>query len=266
MNTTQASAPAAELTGIFFIGADEVRGTQGELRGVNPRTGEELEPAYGLGGVEDVDRAAALAADAFAEFRASDAETRAVFLERIASEIEAIAEPIVERVTAETGIAQGRAQGELARTTNQLRLFAGVVRDGSWRGVRVDPAMPDRAPLPRPDLRQRKIPLGPVAVFSASNFPLAFSVAGGDTASALAAGCPVVVKGHSGHPGVSELVGRAVRRAVQACGLPEGTFSLLLGSGPGLGSALVKHPLIKAVGFTGSRSGGLALVEAAAGR
>ncbi|GAB3268489.1 aldehyde dehydrogenase (NADP(+)) [Arthrobacter pigmenti] len=265
MSISQQTA-STDLAGVFLIGSSDVHGGQGELRGVNPRTGGELEPAYGLGGRGDVDRAVTLATEAFAGFRATDAETRAGFLERIAAEIEAVAEPIAERVIAETGIAQARAQGELARTTNQLRLFAAVVREGNWRGVRVDRALPDRTPMPRPDLRQRQIPLGPVAVFSASNFPLAFSVAGGDTASALSAGCPVVVKGHSAHPGVSELVARAVRSAVQACGLPEGTFSMLLGTGPGLGTDLVSHPGIKAVGFTGSRSGGLALVEAAARR
>ncbi len=141
-----------------------------------------------------------------------------------------------------------------------------MLREGSWNGARIDPALPDRTPLPRPDIRQRSIPLGPVAVFGASNFPLAFSVAGGDTASALAAGCPVVVKGHDAHPGTSELVGRAITDAVAASGLPAGTFSLLFGSGPDLGIALVTDPRIKAVGFTGSRSAGTALVAAAAAR
>ncbi|WP_127130243.1 aldehyde dehydrogenase (NADP(+)) [Georgenia sp. SYP-B2076] len=251
------------LTGDLLIGARDVRGTHGEVRGVDPRTGEALDPAHGLGGVEDVEAAAALAWAAYPAYRATDLETRAAFLERIATELDAVGSAIVDRVTAETGIPAPRAQGELARTTNQLRLFAAVVREGSWLGARIDPALPSRTPLPRPDLRQRKVPLGPVAVFSASNFPLAFSVAGGDTASALAAGCPVIVKGHSAHPGVSELVGRAVRAAVAASGLPEGTFSLLLGSGRGLGTALVTDPRIRAVGFTGSRAGGLALVEAA---
>jgi 2,5-dioxopentanoate dehydrogenase len=141
-----------------------------------------------------------------------------------------------------------------------------VLREGSWTGARIDPAQPDRTPLPRPDVRQRAVPLGPVAVFGASNFPLAFSVAGGDTASALAAGCPVVVKAHDAHPGTSELVGRAIADAVASAGLPDGTFSLLFGPGPELGGALVKDPRIKAVGFTGSRSGGTALVAAAATR
>ena len=153
--------------------------------------------------------------------------------------------------------------GETARTVGQLRLFASVVRDGVWHGVRVDTPLPDRTPLPRPDLRQRSVPVGPVAVFGASNFPLAFSVAGGDTASALAAGCPVVVKGHPAHPGTSELVGRAIRDAVAEHGLPEGTFSLLQGTTHELGTALVTDPRIQAVGFTGSRRGGLALVAAA---
>ena len=164
------------------------------------------------------------------------------------------------------GLPQARITGEVGRTTGQLRLFAAVLREGSWNGARIDPALPDRTPLPRPDIRQRAVPLGPVAVFGASNFPLAFSVAGGDTASALAAGCPVVVKAHDAHPGTSELVGRAITDAVAAAGLPAGTFSLLFGSGPGLGTALVTDPRIKAVGFTGSRSGGMALVAAAAGR
>jgi NADP-dependent aldehyde dehydrogenase len=155
---------------------------------------------------------------------------------------------------------------ELGRTTNQLRLFASVVADGRFLGARLDTPDPDRTPLPKPDLRQRKIPLGPVAVFSASNFPLAFSVAGGDTASAFAAGAPVVVKAHSAHPGTSELVGRAIRAAVAEHNLPEGVFSLLFGDGRTLGTALVKHPRIAAVGFTGSRSGGLALVAAAQSR
>ena len=265
MNPLQ-TPTTAELTGTLLIGSRDVRGTHGEVSGVDPRTGETLAPTYGLGGPEDVAAAAALAWEAFPTYRATDLATRAAFLERIAEEIEAVGDAVVDRVVAETGIARPRAQGELARTTNQLRLFAAVVREGSWLGARVDPALPGRTPLPRPDLRQRKIPLGPVAVFAASNFPLAFSVAGGDTASALAAGCPVVVKAHSAHPGVSELVGRAVRAAVAASGLPEGTFSLLLGSGRGLGTALVTDPRIRAVGFTGSRAGGLALVEAAAGR
>lgn len=256
----------AEPTGDLLIGSTDTRGPNGTIRAMNPRTGRPLSPGFGLGGPDEVEAAVRLAWEAFDTYRATDPRVRSSFLESIAAEIEAVAGPLVSRVVEETGIPAPRAQGELARTTNQLRLFASVLRDGSYLGVRIDPAIPDRTPAPRPDLRQRQIPIGPVAVFAASNFPLAFSVAGGDTASALAAGCPVVVKGHSAHPGVSEIVGRAVRAAVEGAGLPEGTFSLLLGDGRGLGRALVAHPHIRAVGFTGSRSAGLSLIEAAQGR
>ncbi len=254
------------LTGSMLIGAADVRGSAGEVRGVNPATGEELEPAYGLGDESDVDRAVSLAWQAFPTYRTTTLAARSAFLSTIADNLDAVGDTLVARVVAETGIPDPRVRGELARTTSQLRLFASVVADGRWLGARLDTPNPERTPLPKPDLRQRKIPLGPVAVFSASNFPLAFSVAGGDTASALAAGAPVVVKAHSAHPGTSELVGRAIRAAVAEHGLPEGTFSLLFGSGKGLGTALVTHPRIAAVGFTGSRAGGLALVAAAAAR
>ena len=173
-----------------------------------------MEPAYGEAGAVEVDRAAALADQAFGRYRRTTAEQRAAFLDSIAANIEALGSTLADRVMAETGLPAARVAGETARTVGQLRLFAALVRDGGWRQVRIDPALPDRTPLPRPDLRQRAVPLGPVAVFGASNFPLAFSVAGGDTASALAAGCPVIVKGHPAHPGTSELVGRAVRDAV----------------------------------------------------
>ena len=255
-----------ELTGSMLIGAADVRGSAGEVRGVDPATGAQLEPAYGLGDATDVDRAVALAWEAFPVYRATSQKARSAFLTTVADNIDALGDTLVARVVAETGIPDPRVRGELARTTNQLRLFATVVTDGRFLGARLDTPNPDRTPLPKPDLRQRKIPLGPVAVFSASNFPLAFSVAGGDTASALAAGAPVVVKAHSAHPGTSELVGRAIRAAVAEHGLPEGTFSLLFGDGRNLGTALVRHPRIAAVGFTGSRSGGLALVAAAASR
>lgn len=255
-----------ELTGQLIIGAALVTGTASEIRGVDPRTGETLEPIYRSATESDVERATALAADAFDSYRRTGAHARAAFLDSVAGSIDEIAEPLVARVMAESGLPEPRVRGELARTTNQLRLFAGMLREGSWLGVRVDPAQPERAPLPRPDLRQRMIPVGPVAVFGASNFPLAFSVAGGDTASALAAGAPVVVKAHEAHPGTSELVGRAVQRAVSAHGLHEGVFSMLYGDGPTIGTALVTDPRIKAVGFTGSRTAGLALTAAAAAR
>ena len=261
-----APTTTGSLTGNLLIGASECRGRAGEVHGINPRSGAELEPGYGLGGRDDVDRAAALAAAAFDTCRETSPQDRAAFLRAIATNIEAVSDELFPRAMEESGLPEGRITSELARTTGQLRLFADVVLDGSWLGARVDPALPERTPLPRPDIRQRQVPIGPVAVFGASNFPLAFSVAGGDTASALAAGAPVIVKAHGAHPGTSELVGRAIQKAVRDCSLPEGVFSLLFGSGQVLGTALVTDRRIKAVGFTGSRRGGLALVAAAAGR
>lgn len=250
----------------MLIAGKLVTGTGQEIRGFDPANGTLLDPGYRYGDEANVDAACAAAAEAFGPYRATTSEQRARFLESIAANLETIAAPLIARAVAESGLPEARITGEVGRTTGQLRLFAAILREGSWTGARIDPALPDRKPLPRPDIRQRAIPLGPVAVFGASNFPLAFSVAGGDTASALAAGCPVVVKAHDAHPGTSELVARAITDAVTAEGLHPGTFSLLFGSGPGLGTALVTDPRIKAVGFTGSRSGGLALVTAAAGR
>jgi NADP-dependent aldehyde dehydrogenase len=173
---------------------------------------------------------------------------------------------LIERCMAETGLPRARVEGERGRTIAQLKLFASVLRQGDYVDARIDPAQPERKPMPRVDLRLRNIALGPVAVFGASNFPLAFSVAGGDTASALAAGCPVIVKAHSAHPGTSELVGRAIQRAVTQCGLPEGVFSLLFDGGIVIGQALVADRRIKAVGFTGSRAAGVAILKIANGR
>ena len=214
----------------------------------------------------DVDRVCALAEAAFDPYRAASLDQRAAFLDTIAEEILALGDELLERAGAETALPRPRLEGERGRTVGQLRQFAELVRSGTWQGVRIDPALPDRKPLPRPDLRMRRIPLGPVAVFGASNFPLAFSVAGGDTASALAAGCPVVVKAHPSHPGTSELVARAVRAAVTKSRLPAGVFSMVSGPGIELGTRLVADPRIKAVGFTGSRQGGLALVAVAQAR
>ena len=254
------------ITGEMLIGAQAHRGGEGEFRAVDPASGEALEPAFGGGGAAEVDRACVLARAAFDVFRETGLDQRATFLETVARNILDIGDDLIDRAMAESGLPRARLEGERGRTVGQLRLFAQVVREGGWIEPRIDPAMPDRKPLPRPDIRQRHIPLGPVAVFGASNFPLAFSVAGGDTASAFAAGCPVVVKGHGAHPGTSELVGRAIRAAVASCGLPEGVFSLLFGTGNEIGTALVADPRIKAVGFTGSRRGGLALMEVAARR
>lgn len=254
------------LEGKLLIGQQAVQGNQAIIQAINPATNERLEPAYAGGAIEDVRRATALAWAAFDTYRETSPEDRARFLETIASEIESLGDELINRAMDESGLPLARLEGERGRTCGQLRLFAQVVRAGEWLDVRIDPELPERTPLPRADLRQRHIPLGPVAVFGASNFPLAFSVAGGDTASALAAGCPVIVKAHSAHPGTSELVGRAIQKAVAACGLPEGVFSLLFGSGREIGQALVADPRIKAVGFTGSRSGGQALLATAQSR
>jgi NADP-dependent aldehyde dehydrogenase len=254
------------LTGHMLIGQHTVAGNREAIRGINPATDTALEPAYAGGSAEHVEQACALAWAAFDAYRETPLNVRAEFLESIAEEIEALGDELIDRAMAETGLPRPRLLGERGRTCQQLTMFARTVRAGEWLDVRVDNAQPDRQPMPRSDLRQRQIALGPVAVFGASNFPLAFSVAGGDTASALAAGCPVIVKAHSAHPGTSELVGRAVAQAVKTCGLPEGVFSLLYGSGREVGIALVSDPRIKAVGFTGSRSGGLALMQAAQAR
>nr|WP_298283100.1 aldehyde dehydrogenase (NADP(+)) [Acidocella sp.] len=205
----------------------------------------------------------AAAEAAFDLYRTQPLAARAAYLERIADEIMALGDDLIVTAMAETHLPRARLEGERGRTCGQLRLFAGVVRAGRFLDLRHDPALPDRQPLPRPDLRLRNIPLGPVAVFGASNFPLAFSVAGGDTASALAAGCPVVAKAHPAHPQTSRLVADAVARAVSGCGLPAGVFALVEGEGTAPGTALVTNPHIKAVGFTGSRAGGLALAELA---
>lgn len=254
------------LTANQFVGNSNVAGVDASIHGINPATGESLQPAYTIATDEQIETACQLAQTAFAGFRKTSLEDRAVFLETIAANIMALGDELVERACAETGLPEMRIQGERGRTCGQLQLFANVVRAGNFQGARIDTAMPERAPLPRADLRLRYLPLGPVAVFGASNFPLAFSVAGGDTASAFAAGCPVVVKAHSAHPGTSDLVAQAIQKAVVDCNMPEGTFSMLYGSGNHLGAALVAHPVIKAVGFTGSRAGGLALLNIANNR
>lgn len=255
-----------KLTGSMLIGANDIVGMAKEIKAINPATGEFLEPAY-LGGTKaQVEQACELARTAFQSYRETSLEQRASFLEQIGEQIMALGDDLITRASLESGLPKGRIEGERGRTVGQLRLFASVVRAGRWIDARIDHAQPDRKPMPRSDIRLRYIPLGPVAVFGASNFPLAFSVAGGDTASALAAGAPVIVKGHSAHPGTSEMVGRAVRAAVVECGLHEGVFSLIFGTGRDVGQALVSHPSIKAVGFTGSRAGGLALMKTAAAR
>lgn len=254
------------VKGEMLLGNRAVTGSGSPKYAQNPATGENMEPAFLAASKGDVQRACELAESAFDAYRNIRLEQRASFLEAIAEEILALGDALVQRAVAESGLPQMRIEGERSRTMGQLNLFASVVRSGFWQGVRIDPALPDRTPLPRPDLRLRHIPLGPVAVFGASNFPLAFSVAGGDTASALAAGCPVIVKAHPAHPGTSELVGKAIIAAANKCGMPEGTFSLIFGGSHELGADLVANTAVKAVGFTGSRAGGLALMDVAANR
>lgn len=222
--------------------------------------------AFSVGSPELVDAAARAAEEAFWSYGYTTRAERAAFLNAIADEIEARAEAITEIGTSETGLPVARLQGERGRTTGQLRLFAEHILNGAYLDRRHDVALPDRAPLPRPDLRMMQRPIGPVAVFGASNFPLAFSTAGGDTAAALAAGCPVVVKGHGAHPGTGEIIAEAIHAAVEKCGMPKGVFSLVQGGNRRVGEALVQHPRIKAVGFTGSLGGGRALFDLCAQR
>lgn len=254
------------ISGTSIIGSDRGGARDVGARASNPASGEELEPFFSEASSGEVDSAAALAAEAAIPFGKLSGRSKALFLRAIAAEIEGLGDALVERATAETALPAARIQGERGRTCGQLRMFADLVEDGSWVDARIDHADPDRQPVPKPDTRSMLRPLGPVAVFCASNFPLAFSVAGGDTASALAAGNPVIVKAHSAHPGTAELIGNAVRAAVEKCGLPEGVFSLLFGGGRSVGAALVKDSRVKAVGFTGSRAGGRALMDLAAAR
>jgi alpha-ketoglutaric semialdehyde dehydrogenase len=253
------------LNGQLIIGYERVA-TASSFRAADPACGSQLDPPFFVAGAAEVARACVLAAAAFDPYRQAGLATRARFLETGADRIMELGDQLLERAALETGLARARLEGERARTVGQLRLFAQVVRQGDWLGLRIDPALPERKPLPRADLRQRMIALGPVAVFGASNFPLAFSAAGGDVASALAAGCPVVVKAHPSHPGTSELAAGAINDAARECNLPSGTYSHLSGPANELGSALVSDPRIKAVGFTGSRAGGLALTKLAAAR
>jgi alpha-ketoglutaric semialdehyde dehydrogenase len=253
------------IKGEMVIGQRTVFGSAGAARAIDPARNDSMGPDFGLATEADVDDACALAAQAFDAYRATTPEQRAAFLEAIADGILALGPELIERAGLESGLPQARLEGERGRTMNQLRLFAKVARDGYWNSATIDTALPERVP-PRPDLRLRKIAIGPVVVFGASNFPLAFSVAGGDTASALAAGCPVIVKAHGAHLGTSELVGKVVQQAAAACGMPEGVFSMLFGEGRQIGQRLAAHPAIKAIGFTGSRQGGLALMRTAAQR
>ena len=259
-------ASKLELSGRSLIGFREGAGAGDVFYAVDPTTGLDLQPGFTSASADEIEAAARLAEDAFDKYRQTSGRERGAFLRKIAANIEAIATYLIERAGTETALPAARLQSETARTCGQLRLFAQVAEEGSWVNARVDRADPERKPLPKPDIRSMLRPLGPVVVFGASNFPLAFSVAGGDTASALAAGNTVIVKAHPAHPGTSELVGRAIQKSVRECGLPEGVFSLLFDAGTRVGTDLVKHPLIKAGGFTGSHRAGRALMDLAAAR
>jgi 2,5-dioxopentanoate dehydrogenase len=260
------NASVMSFTGLSFLGTR--RGSVGgrTFEAANPSTGDTLEPAYHSATAAELDEAVRLAAEAFESYSRASGKAKAAFLRRCADGFDARKQELADRAHLETALPMPRLLGEAARTSGQLRLFAALVEEGSWVQARIDTAMPDRQPLPRPDLRSMLRALGPVAVFGASNFPLAFSVAGGDTASALAAGCPVVVKAHPAHPGTSEIAAQILTKAVAAEGLHPGVFSMLYDAGVEIGSALVQHPLIKAVAFTGSLRAGRALMDLTAAR
>ena len=254
------------LHGQNIIGASLSGARNAALTAINPATGQKLEPAFAEATAQEIDRAVALAEQAFETYRALPTEKTAQFLDAIADEIVTLGDVLIQRANAETALPEARLIGERGRTVGQLKMFASLIREGTWVEATIDRAQPDRKPLPKPDLRRMLVPLGPVVVFGASNFPLAFSVAGGDTASALAAGNPVIVKAHPAHPGTSELVASAIIAAAKKSGMPDGVFSMLHGVSHEVSLRLVKHPGVKAVGFTGSLKAGRALFDAAAAR
>jgi 2,5-dioxopentanoate dehydrogenase len=257
---------AMQLLGKSLIGSRDATAGSDFLQAWNPATGQKIEPSFASARSDDVELAAKLASEAFPIYSRLSGRQRSAFLNRIASRIEADADAIIERAHQETALPIPRLKSETGRTCGQLRLFASVIEEGSWVSARIDRADTQRKPLPKPDVRSMLHAIGPTVVFGASNFPLAFSVAGGDTASALAAGNPVIVKAHPAHPGTSELVGRAIRESVREEKLPEGVFSLLFDSGTEIGAKLVQHPLVKAAGFTGSIAAGRALMDLATRR
>jgi NADP-dependent aldehyde dehydrogenase len=244
----------------------EVLGDGQTLQGVNPASQELLEGRFSIATQNEIDLALDKAERAFPIYRKWSPEKRAGFLDLIAKNIIDLGDVMVKRAMQETGLAEARILSERARTTGQLNMFAHAIRKGQWAEPSIDHAIPDRQPLPKADIRKRLVPLGPVVVFTASNFPLAYSTAGGDVASALAAGCPVIVKAHESHPGTNALVAEAILMAAKEMEAPDGVFSTLYGYGPELGQALVKDPRVKAVGFTGSYGAGRAIMDSAAAR
>ncbi|MCD8454337.1 aldehyde dehydrogenase (NADP(+)) [Tenacibaculum finnmarkense genomovar ulcerans] len=254
------------ITGKNYIGNQLKASGTTTHKTVNPKLNMQNPTDFYQATLEEVNQAVVLADSAFKVYRKVSGEKRAEFLNAIADEILALDTELIDMYMSESGLPEGRAQGERGRTVGQLRAFADLVAKDQWRNVTIDQAIPTRQPLPKSDLRKTSIPLGPVVVFAASNFPLAFSTAGGDTASALASGCPVIVKSHAMHSGTGELVASAIIKAAEKTGMPNGVFSNITGSGRVVGSALVKHPKVKAVGFTGSIAGGRALYNLGAQR
>jgi NADP-dependent aldehyde dehydrogenase len=255
-----------ELTGRSIIGYRRANSAGKILNGVNPATGEVLDPAFYSASEDEVEEAVRLASESATRFSQLPGKKRAEFLRCIAENLEQAGDALVERAVLESGLPAARIRNERGRTCFQLRFFANMIDNGSWVDARIDHGDPARAPAPKPDVRSMLRPLGPIVVFCASNFPLAFSVAGGDTASALAAGNPVIVLAHYAHPGTAELAGIAIQEAASTLGLPEGVFSLLYDSGHTVAKNLVRHPSVRGVGFTGSRSGGMTLMEIASSR
>jgi NADP-dependent aldehyde dehydrogenase len=255
------------ITGANFVGTNNSKSddTVG-FKAVNPSTSSEIDPIFHSASDTEVEEAVGKAFHAFNTYKYISGNRKALFLESIAEEIMALGDSLVDRAVVETGLPKGRIVGERGRTIGQLKMFADLIREGSWVEASIDTAVPNRQPIPKPDLRKMLIPVGPVVVFGASNFPLAFSTAGGDTVSALAAGNPVIVKAHNSHPGTSELVASAIIRATEKTGMPDGVFSHLQDNGYTVGKALVTHPKVKSVGFTGSFSGGKALIDLASTR
>ncbi|OGT50369.1 MAG: 2,5-dioxovalerate dehydrogenase [Gammaproteobacteria bacterium RIFCSPHIGHO2_12_FULL_38_11] len=254
------------LTGKNFIGNERSEGNGKTFQAINPATNEALSCEFFKSSAADIDHALTLATKAFEIYRQKSSQEIAMFIQCIADEIKALGDDFIARASDETGLPKPRIQGEKERTINQLIMFSRLVEEGSWVNASIDQADPNRLPIPKPDLRRMFVPIGPVVVFGASNFPLAYSVAGGDTASAFAAGNPVIVKAHQSHPGTSEYVASAIIRAIKKCNMPDGLFSMLHEAGTETGMGLVKHPATKAVGFTGSLRGGRALFDAAASR
>jgi alpha-ketoglutaric semialdehyde dehydrogenase len=255
-----------ELKGLNFIGRELSGEGKDIFNAVNPTINKSLLPEFREATSKEINTAVIKSENAFFEYSKKNGKEKALFLETIAEEILALGDSLIERCSEETGLPKARLIGERGRTVNQLRLFAQLLREGSWIEARIETAIPERQPIPKPDIRSMYRPLGPVGIFGASNFPLAFSVAGGDTVSALAAGCTVVFKAHPAHPGTCEIVATAIIKALQNTKMPDGTFSMVHGKSNDVGMAIIRHPLIKAIGFTGSYKGGKAIYDIAVRR